>query len=169
MTAPSLSRRRTSAAFIFVRRGGCLRRETARRLSTAVTDTERISPLLKLASNVSTDRAKRILFGAEVKQTERTLAGGAIWTSMTGRRAVKLTQSPILQHSFVQVVPRPMRVPRVASRQRMHRPRRVRMGANSRRCAGVRMTDAPKQGAQRAYGHSASRLFACRAAQFRRA
>lgn len=28
---------------------------------------------------------------------------------------------------------------------RLHRPRRVRMGDNSRRCAEVRMTDAPKR------------------------
>jgi hypothetical protein len=39
-----------------------------------------------------------------VKLTDRTLEGGAIRISMTGRRAVKLTQSPIPQHSFVQAV-----------------------------------------------------------------
>ena len=41
---------------------------------------------------------------ASVKLTERTLEGGAIRISMTGRRAVKLTQSPIPRHSFVQAV-----------------------------------------------------------------
>ena len=41
---------------------------------------------------------------AEVKLTERTFEGGAIRIPMTGRRAVKLTQSPILQRSFVQAV-----------------------------------------------------------------
>jgi hypothetical protein len=39
-----------------------------------------------------------------VKLTDRTMEGGAIRISMTGRRAVKLTQSPIPQHSFVQAV-----------------------------------------------------------------
>ena len=34
----------------------------------------------------------------------RTLAGQRIWTSMTGRRAVKLTQSPISQDGFERAV-----------------------------------------------------------------
>ena len=38
----------------------------------------------------------------------------------------------------------------VAGTRRLHRPRRVRMGANSRRCGDARMTDAANKGALRA-------------------
>jgi hypothetical protein len=39
-----------------------------------------------------------------VKLTQSSLVGGEIWISVTGQRAVKLTQSPFPQHSFVQAV-----------------------------------------------------------------